>query len=440
MKDRAMEFPITVPRLGWTMEQGTFVEWLKRDGEQVQLGDNLFVLEGEKATQDIEATDAGTLRISPDGPKPGDTVLVGAVVGHIISEVNAGASAMPAQPEVRAANHSVEHISVDAEESPAAVEKLSPPINGDLPPTQDSSEKAATKAASKSMRAISRRAKRIANEFGIDWSNIEGTGSTGRIREVDVMHAIRMREAVGRPGKPTPSGSTKRTPHQYSGAIDAHRLVVAERMLKSAQSTAAVTLMRTIDATHLVDLRKQFQVSASDQIVPTYNDILMKLTAIALAQHRNVNATWEDSHVVLCDEIHIAMAVDTDSGLLAPVLRSIECLTLRQIAGRTRELVERARNQKLSAADLQGGTFTITNLGMLGVDGFTPLINPPQAAILGVGRIVKEPAVVEDKIVVQHRMTLSLTFDHRILDGAPAAKFLGTLTDLLENPAPALIA
>jgi pyruvate dehydrogenase E2 component (dihydrolipoamide acetyltransferase) len=219
------------------------------------------------------------------------------------------------------------------------------------------------------------------------------------------------------------------------------RGTIAARMLASAQTTAAVTLTTHLDASHLVALRKQFRAASTEgEIIPSFTDILVKLTAAALKQHPEANSVMDErGSIISNDEEHIGIAVDTPSGLLVPVLRSVGRLTLRQVAVRTRELIDRTRQRTLSAFELQGGTFTVTNLGMYCVDSFTPLLNPPQAAILGVGRITREPTVVEDQIVIRDRLTLSLTFDHRILDGAPAARFLDTLVKLIANPAPALI-
>jgi pyruvate dehydrogenase E2 component (dihydrolipoamide acetyltransferase) len=173
--------------------------------------------------------------------------------------------------------------------------------------------------------------------------------------------------------------------------------------------------------------------------VPSYTDFLVKLTAIALEKHSLLNASWVDDEIHLSDGIHIGIAVDTDAGLLVPVLRDVPALGLKQVAARARDLIERARARKLMLDELQGGTFTITNLGAFGIDAFTPLINVPQCAILGVGRIARRPVVFGEQIVARDQLTLSLTFDHRIVDGAPAARFLQTLCGLIENPGPWLM-
>lgn len=409
-----MPNPVVVPRLGWTMEQGVFVEWLKRDGDLVRVGEPLFVLEGEKATQDVEATDSGRLKISPSGPRSGDTVLVGATLGFMLAEGEVwDESAVP---------------------SPSTIAMV--------PPSDDALQTAAVQLESSGVVAdepgprISPRARRVANELGVDWTELSGTGASGRIRESDVRAAAS--ESVSIPMVASSNKSDETDP-QITITSNIRR-TIADRMLASAQQTAAVTLTTLVDASHMVALRRQFQSTGNgSEVVPSFNDILVKLSAVALKQHPEVNSRWDEDRILTSEEVHIGIAVDTPVGLMVPVLRSVGRLTLRQVAVRSRDLIERARERKVAAAELQGGTFTITNLGMFGIDAFTPLLNPPQAAILGVGRITKEAAVVDDQVVPRDRLTLSLTFDHRIIDGAPAARFLDSLARLIANPAPALI-
>jgi pyruvate dehydrogenase E2 component (dihydrolipoamide acetyltransferase) len=209
--------------------------------------------------------------------------------------------------------------------------------------------------------------------------------------------------------------------------------MIAERMLTSHHSTAPVTLFTTIDATNLVQLRNQLKASAGNA-APSYNDMFVLLTARALLKHPALNSRWEKDRVVASEGIHIGIAVDTDAGLVVPVVREVPSLSLEQLSVRTRDLIERARRRKLSLTEMQGGTFTVTSLGVFGIDAFTPIINYPEGAALGIGRIQRVPVVAEEHIVIRDQLTLSLTFDHRITDGAPAARFLQTLTGLIENP------
>jgi pyruvate dehydrogenase E2 component (dihydrolipoamide acetyltransferase) len=198
-----------------------------------------------------------------------------------------------------------------------------------------------------------------------------------------------------------------------------------------------VTLTTEADATEFVALREQFKAALAprNQPVPSYNDMLMKVVALALQEHPLLNATWGEDEILLHDRIHIGLAVDSADGLLVPVVRDVQEKSLRRIGAESARLIEAAQAKRLSADDLQGGTFTITNLGTQGIDAFTPIINLPQCAILGVGRILARPWVVGDQIVPRKIVALSLTFDHRIVDGAPAARFLNTVRESIETPA-----
>jgi pyruvate dehydrogenase E2 component (dihydrolipoamide acetyltransferase) len=219
-----------------------------------------------------------------------------------------------------------------------------------------------------------------------------------------------------------------------SGELTALRKAIAARMVTSHQTTAPVTLNSSVDATNLVNLREQFK-SAGREPVPSYTDFLLALVAVALTKHPPLASRWTESGIVPATSIDVGIAVDTYAGLLVPVVRAVPTLGLRQLAERSRELIERARSGALTARDVSGACFTITNLGAFGVDAFTPIINPPECAILGVGRIARQPVMDGDRVVGRERVTLSLTFDHRIVDGAPAARFLQTLAGCVEKPA-----
>lgn len=268
------------------------------------------------------------------------------------------------------------------------------------------------------------RARRAAHELGLDWTKVRGSGRTGRIRERDVRAFAGASYSAAKTLRAVP--------------LTARRQAIAARLQSAARSVVPVTLTTTADATNLVNLRRQFK--SSGDVVPTYTDFFAKLAAAALREHPLVNASWADDQIALNEDIHVGIAVDTESGLLVPVVRDVPKLGLRQIAAITRELIDRARRGKLKAAEMEGGTFTVTNLGNYGIDAFTPIINPPQCAILGIGRIQRQPVVSGDAVAIRDQVTLSLTFDHRVVDGAPAARFLQTLVRLVENPGPALVA
>jgi pyruvate dehydrogenase E2 component (dihydrolipoamide acetyltransferase) len=219
----------------------------------------------------------------------------------------------------------------------------------------------------------------------------------------------------------------------------ATRRTIAARMVAGVTQAAPVTLTARVDATNLVSLRTQFKAAgAVNEPVPSYTDIIVKLCALSLRQHPLLQAQWRDDGLFVPDRIDIAIAVDTAAGLLVPVVRSVDRQSLRQVAAQAHELIELARAGRLPAESMRDATFTVTNLGSLGVDAFTPILHLPQCAVLGVGRIIREPAVV-NQVVPRDQLTLSLTFDHRVVDGAPAARFLDTLRRYLEHPAAWLV-
>ncbi len=212
------------------------------------------------------------------------------------------------------------------------------------------------------------------------------------------------------------------------------RRTIAQRMLAGVQQTAPVTLTTKVDASQLLALRERLKTERAGENIPSYNDILAKLVATALPGCPELNACWRNDGVFLYNQINIAIAVDTQNGLVAPVIDNVASLSLDEITSLAFTLAEQARAGTLSQSQLQGGTFTITNLGMFDIDFFTPIINLPQAAILGVGRIAREPVVEGDKVVPGYRLGLSLTFDHRIIDGGPAARWLQRLAQMIQQP------
>jgi pyruvate dehydrogenase E2 component (dihydrolipoamide acetyltransferase) len=380
-----MAIPIIIPRLGWNMEEGVFLGWLIKHGEPVRAGEMLFRLESEKAAEDIECHDAGILRIAPNGPEEGDTVPVGCVIGYLVQ----------ADEEFQIADFELQ------------LEKQ--PITESRPAISSKSAVARLQSAISSPRA-----RRVAREMGVDWTMVQGSGRNGRIREKDVRAAAQTR------------GTGKIVPLSFM------RRAGIERLVMSVQSTVPVTLTITADVTDLLKLRQEFKQTGDPP--PSLTDIFVKLAALALQQHPLLSARWAQDHLVVPDAIHIGIAVDTDAGLVVPVVHDAALSSLQQIAARSRELIARARAGKLTTNDLHGGVFTITNLGMFGIDAFTPIINYPECAVLGIGCIRPVLVLVDDKPVAREQLTLSLTFDHRIVDGAPAARFLQTLTNGIENP------
>ena len=460
-----MSTEIRMPRLGWTMEEGAFGEWLKADGDTIKPGDLLFTVEGDKATQDIEAMDGGILRIDPNGPHGGDMVTVGALLAYLTKPGEAVAFAQSSSQSVSQSDSGQSSVTNGAQRPHGEHQSL----------ITSSSTTAPT---------ISPRARRVAKELGVDWSQLTGSGRTGRIVERDIRAAAAAAASAAAQLPSTPAiratpvaarmaqeaGIDLETlaaqkPGQRIGredveaaiaaqqpavampaqppAADAERIpvtrvrqLISGRMAESAHTTAPVTLTTEADATALVALRTQLKATLGPRglPVPTYNDLLIKLTGVALAEHKLLRAVWQGEELVIAQGIHIGLAVDTEGGLLVPVVRDVQDKSIRQIATATQALIDQAQRRQLSPDALQGGSFTITNLGMYNIDAFTPLINLPQCAILGVGRIVEKPAVYQGQIVPRHQVVLSLTFDHRVVDGAPAARFLDLVRSYVAEP------
>jgi pyruvate dehydrogenase E2 component (dihydrolipoamide acetyltransferase) len=454
-----MAFEITIPRLGWSMEEGTFAGWLKKDGDRVSLGDVLFELEGEKALQEIEAVDEGILRLPPSAPQPGTVLKVGTVIAYLTSESepcpwdSSASTAIPATSSA-ATNSSAPTQTQNAAASPS-VRRLARELNVSLNSvqgsgrnqriTEDDIRQAAVKTQStlhsdfqNSAQAATAtpRARRTAQRLGIDWRTLAGTGRGGRVRERDVLNP-----------QASTGGSHQEQIESILGAspdrvrLSGRRSVIAKRLTESVRQTVPVTLTCRVDAGHLIGLRQQFKNSGSSDI-PAIHDIIAKLTAAELLRFPMLAARWDGDELILpdVDNLHIGIAVDTDDGLIVPVLKSPASMPLSALARNSAELIERARSGRLTSSDLNGAVFTISNLGHLGIDAFTPVINYPETAILGLGAIRREPIVIEDgTIAAGLQMTLSLTFDHRVIDGAPAARFLQSLSKAITNPAAALL-
>ena len=435
---------VVMPRLGWTMEAGTLVEWLKSDGDEVEAGDLLFAVETDKAVQEVEAIDTGVLSIPADTPI-GVEMPVGTILGFI---VNPGETA----PGSIAGGGST----------------------AETPPVQTAAPETAPVAASsnghRNEPAASPRARKAAAELGIDWRILTGSGSSGRIREADVRAAAsdrpipqerraspvvrRLAEESGisldqatasKPaGRVTRSDVRAAAPPPAELFADAPtpiskvRRLIADRMSESAHTVAPVTLTTEADATELVAIRGHLKAEITEgEAVPSYTDLIIRLTALALVKHRDLNASWTDNGIVNHRTVNISVAVDSERGLLAPVIRDADRKSSFQIAQESTQLLGQARAGTIAAEHLRGGGFTVSNLGMFDIDAFTPIINLPECAILGLGRIDAKAVVIDEEaetIAVRRMIALSLTFDHRVVDGAPAARFLQQVKRMIERP------
>jgi pyruvate dehydrogenase E2 component (dihydrolipoamide acetyltransferase) len=397
---------VILPRLGQGMESGTIVRWLKSEGEAVEKGEPLFELDTDKVTQEVEAEAAGVLlKIAvAEGEVP-----VGRTVAFIGSE---GEDV----PEVAAAAAPAEEAATPSESEPA--------------PAAEAPREAEVASGNGRIKA-SPLARRIARERGIELSGIRGTGPDGRIVAEDVERA----EAGGPAAPlaahaPLPSGEVERIP------LSSIRKTIARRLTEAWQ-IPVFQLQASADMTRVNALVARLRDRDPDVRV-TVTDVLTKVCAQALMRHREVNAEFTEDAILLHPSANVGLAVAAPQGLVVPVVRGAERLSLTEIAGVRADLVGRARENKLRAGDLEGGTFTISNLGMYAVERFTAVLNPPQAAIVAVGATEERVVPVGGETAVRPMVTLTGTFDHRAVDGAPAAAFLQTLTESLEDPGLAL--
>ena len=408
-----MSSQVTLPRLGQGMESGTIVRWLKAEGDTVEKGEVLYELDTEKATQEVEAEASGVLLKILAGE--GEEIEVGktiAVIGEPGEEVPAPLrSRRPRSPRPR--------------RSPAEPKAEAPPEPVPEPAPAARSENGGRVKASPL-------ARRIARERGIDLSSLSGTGPEGRIVAEDVERAEKT--AVRWPPRlrPLPTGEVEVVP------LTGMRKAIARRMTE-AWAAPVFQITMTADMTAAIRLREGLVARmAEGDAKPTYSDILTKVCAVALRRHPAVNALFAGDEVHLMPTANVGIAVAVPNGLVVPVLRNCETKTIPQLANERAELVGRTRAGGLRQDDLEGGTFTVSNLGMYGVERFVAVLNPPQAAILAVGAIEERAVVRDGEVVARPVLELTLTCDHRTVDGATASEFLRTVKQFLEDPGLAL--
>ena len=397
-----MATEVILPRLGQGMESGTIVRWLKSEGEPVEKGEPLFELDTDKVTQEVEAEAAGVLlKIAvAEGEVPvGQTVAFIGAAGEDVPAV-----AAPPQEEAK-----------PSEPEPAAA--------------QEASQEAAIASGNGRIKA-SPLARRMARERGIELSGIRGTGPDGRIVAEDVERAEAGGPAPPAAAEPVLWAGVQRIP------LTNVRKTIARRLTEAWQ-IPVFQLQASADMTRVSALVAKLR-ERDPEVRVTVTDVLTKVCAQALMRHREVNAEFTDEAILLHPSANIGLAVAAPQGLVVPVIRDAQLLPLSVIARRRSDLVGRARENKLRAEDLEGGTFTISNLGMFAVESFTAVLNPPQAAIVAVGATEERAVPIHGEIAVRPLVTLTCTFDHRAVDGAPAAAFLQTLKESLEDPGLAL--
>lgn len=411
-----MQIEIKVPRLGWSMDEGIFGSWLKKDGDLVKAGDAIFTLESEKAAQDIESTDAGTLQISKDGPQPGDTVQVGQVIGYLIGEKGA-ALGYGASLKTPSAEKPEEHDHKKA---------LTPETSPDLPENHGASAKRQKDFAS------SPRARRRAAELGVEIEHLQGSGRTGRITEADVLKATANKGGVAITSSKTKTSTRAATVSQVSTM----RRSIAERTAFSFSHIPHFYVRAEVDATGLVALRELLVATIEKKhgVRITLTDFLLRAQALALQKHPTVNAVWQDNGLLNYTDSDVGLVVGLPQGLVIPVIRAAQRLSFLELAKERARLVQVVREGKFTPEMLSGGATSISNLGTTRADEFAAIIAPHQSSMLAVGRAVPRPYVVGNRVEVRTTIRLSLSVDHRVLDGSLAADFLGSIGELLENP------
>src|SRR4051812_28570180 len=410
-----MATEIKLPRLGQGMESGTIVKWLKSEGQQVEKGEPLYELDTDKVTQEVEADASGVLlKIAvTQGEVPvGRTI---AVIGEQGESVEVSEDAQEEGTPARAREQERERgreASTRGEMS-EQVTQIREPQSGN----------GRVKA--------SPLARRIARERGIDLTNVAGTGPEGRVVAEDV-------ERAAATGAPAPIAAPALPQQDVEiEQLSSMRKTIARRLTEAWQAPV-FQLGITVDMARALEVRKRLVDLHGDGAKPTVSDLLTKVCAMALVRHRAVNALYKDEAIELHPTANVGIAVAIPNGLVVPVIQSCERKTIAEIAAARAELVDRARSGKLQQGDLDGGTFTFSNLGMFGIERFVAVLNPPQAAILAVGSTDAKPVVVDGEVVVRPRMELTLTCDHRAIDGATGARFLGDVKAFLEEPGLAL--
>lgn len=393
-----MATEIYLVKVGMTMHEGTVEEWYAGDGEQVAAGALLYRLETEKVNLDVDAESAGTVKHLVAA---GTTLAPGEVVGYIYGEGEAIPDVLP-KPTPKP------DIAVRQETGAPVAQPKAP-------------------AASGKRIAASPAARKLAAELNVDLASVAGSGPRGRITREDVQAAAE--------SSPPSAATTQPSPAGEAVPLAGMRKTIAERMHASLRDSAQLTMDMEAGMDEAVRLREALLGEWEQEgIRVSITDLVLRAVAKALPNHPAMNAALVGNAITRFEAVHLGVAVALDDGLIVPVIKNAQDKSLRQLAEASAALAARARQGQLGVDDVAGGTFTVTSLGMFGVDGFTPILNPPQAGILGIGRLYDGVVWVGDRATRSRRLRLSLTWDHRVLDGAPAARFLAAVRDFLEAP------
>jgi len=415
-----MATKVVMEALSPTMEEGRLVEWKKQEGEAVAVGDVLAEVETDKAVMELVARTGGTLL--KQLVAAGATVPVSSAVGWIGSPgetvdgggpegQRGGAPAAPAP-------------------APAPSTKPIPAVAASAPPASPAIAVATAPGARVKASPLARK---IAADTGVDLSTVSGSGPEGRVIKRDLSADQR----AGAPAGQTASRQIARPserPAYEDVPLTQIRKTIAKRLVQSIGPIPTFYLTSEVDMERVAEARGALNEAAGEQGKVSFNDIVLKAVATALQQHPVCNAWWQDDHVRIWHEVHLGMAVAIEEGLITPVIRNAEAKSLREIGSEARDLAKRARERKLKPDEYTGSTFSVSNLGMFDIEHFTAIINPPEAGILAIGSIAAVPAAVNGEVRVRRRMRMTMSCDHRVIDGATGAQFLKTLKLLLENP------
>jgi pyruvate dehydrogenase E2 component (dihydrolipoamide acetyltransferase) len=436
---------ILMPRLSDTMEEGVISSWQKQPGDEVAVGDVIVDIETDKAVMEYEAYEAGVLEeiLVPEG----ESAAIGAPIARIAPAGGAkpAAKAEPAaEPEAKA--EAEPEAKAESKPEPAPAESAAPAPAA--APARAPERSAATRPPSSPL------ARRLARDHGIDLATLSGSGPGGRIVRADIEAAIRAggtaaapaAEAPAAPAAPAPAAAAPPAPSAPAAAqagpadedveavpLNRFRKVAAKRLTESKRNAPHFYLNREVDAEALLAFRKTLNEALAPAKV-SVNDLIVKAVATALREHPAVNVSYTEENLLFHKRIHVGIAVAVEDGLVVPVVKDADRKSVSQIGAESRELAGKARDGKLTLNEMSGGTFSVSNLGMFGVDSFSAVINPPEAAILAVGAVRDEPVVRDGEVVPGKRMAVTLSVDHRATDGATAARFLARLAELLQNP------
>jgi pyruvate dehydrogenase E2 component (dihydrolipoamide acetyltransferase) len=439
-----MSTKVVMEALSPTMEEGRLVEWKKQEGDAVAVGDVLAEVETDKAVMELVARAGGTLlkQVIPAGTTVPVSDLV-AVIGEPGEDVG-DVGAPSKQPAPKAAKTEEQATQPAPDRNRPASMPPAPPAeavtegNGQQPAPRPAAAAPPRGARPGGRVKASPLARRMAAERGIDLASVSGSGPEGRVVARDLEGA-----AARAPSAPAAATPVARSPVPSAPRIPAGvpyadvpltqiRKTIARRLTQSIGPIPTFYLTTEVDMERAAEAREALLAAGGEKV--SFNDIIIKTTATALKRHPECNAWWQDDHIRYWNEVHVSMAVAIEDGLITPVIRHTDLKSLREIAAESRDLAGRARERKLKPEEYTGGTFSVSNLGMLDIDEFTAVINPPETGILAVGRMVQQPVVHEGAVAIRRRMRLTMSCDHRVIDGATGARFLQTLKGMLENP------